>query len=702
MKSPFKFLDAFTRKDKKHFFGRDEEIERLYQMVFETPLVLIYGLSGTGKTSLVQCGLAGKFEGPDWFPFFIRRNDNINNSLNAAIDKYIRTDKDKKNFSLSKKISFINASYFRPVYLIFDQFEELFILGKEEEQTTFINSIKELLDAKISCRVIFIIREEYYGQLYNFEKTIPYIFNHRLRVEPMDRETVKRVLGESFGRFNISLESPEESRKEEIIDNISAQSSGIQLPYLQVYLDGLYKEDYLRTYGKNGHVEQYPNLEFPPLTFTKKEIKKFGTIENALEDFIDKQKEEIYQSLKKEKQKINKTTIPRILDALVTIEGTKLPVFCKKDVDQKIIPITGRFINRLPKNLSPKTLNRCIEKLENSRIIRFIDEKTFELAHDSIAAIIDQKRTEEDRRLNQIAGTLESAYREYNKHKVYLTRKQIDQYKKPVLLLKKQNRIDKEIFNFFEKSEESILQEEKKQKEADEQKIRNEQKIISEKGKRRTATVFAFIAFCLATLAGLQFFEANKLTEKAIKADFRSEVEAAYKFKAHLDYPTARNNITKAISLGTDAVEPFFFSRKRFLKLDQFEPSIKELKNFRVSWDSTNNYLNLADTCKLKYEKSNSNLSDIILLDILENYLNAFRFDNEQSICNRINETVVLIQEKISKWQQIQQSFEKSDYAKDKSKTPKEMVEKLNQYKSLIKHYKVDAIPIECKKQGNS
>ena len=31
MTSPFKFLDAYTKEDKAIFFGRDNEIEELYQ-----------------------------------------------------------------------------------------------------------------------------------------------------------------------------------------------------------------------------------------------------------------------------------------------------------------------------------------------------------------------------------------------------------------------------------------------------------------------------------------------------------------------------------------------------------------------------------------------------------------------------------------------------------------------------------------------
>ena len=123
MKSPFKFLDAFTLKDSKFFFGREKEIDALYEMVFESPLILIYGLSGTGKTSLVQCGLASRFDGPDWFPFFIRRNENINDSLNKELDVCITK---KKEMNLTDKISYLTTKYLRPVYLVFDQFEELF------------------------------------------------------------------------------------------------------------------------------------------------------------------------------------------------------------------------------------------------------------------------------------------------------------------------------------------------------------------------------------------------------------------------------------------------------------------------------------------------------------------------------------------------------------------------------------------------
>jgi len=50
MKSPFKFLDSYTKEDADIFFGRYKEIEALCQKAIESDILLLYGISGTGKT----------------------------------------------------------------------------------------------------------------------------------------------------------------------------------------------------------------------------------------------------------------------------------------------------------------------------------------------------------------------------------------------------------------------------------------------------------------------------------------------------------------------------------------------------------------------------------------------------------------------------------------------------------------------------
>ena len=74
MNSPFKFLDSYNKEDKEIFFGCERETEELYQKVFKSKIMLVYGVSGTGKSSLIICGLANIFQDTDWLPLNIRED----------------------------------------------------------------------------------------------------------------------------------------------------------------------------------------------------------------------------------------------------------------------------------------------------------------------------------------------------------------------------------------------------------------------------------------------------------------------------------------------------------------------------------------------------------------------------------------------------------------------------------------------------
>src|SRR4030043_2486355 len=96
MKSPFKFLDSYTKDDREIFFGRNREIEELYQRVFDSKLLMDYGVSGTGKSSLIHCGLANKFLDTDWLPIVIRRGGNIIESMSSGIKAASITEQQSK------------------------------------------------------------------------------------------------------------------------------------------------------------------------------------------------------------------------------------------------------------------------------------------------------------------------------------------------------------------------------------------------------------------------------------------------------------------------------------------------------------------------------------------------------------------------------------------------------------------------------
>jgi len=126
---------------------------------------------------------ASRFDESDWLPVNIRRGSNIVESLNEVFNKQALTPL-KKNLSVSEKLQSIYLDHFKPVYFIFDQFEELFIFGSAKEKNHFIKLIKEIVESETQCRIIFIIREEFLAGITEFEPDLPEIFSNRFRVPP--------------------------------------------------------------------------------------------------------------------------------------------------------------------------------------------------------------------------------------------------------------------------------------------------------------------------------------------------------------------------------------------------------------------------------------------------------------------------------------------------------------------------------------
>jgi hypothetical protein len=519
MKSPFKFLDAFTLKDKDAFFGRDQEIDTLYSVVFKTPMLLVYGLSGTGKTSLIQCGLASRFDGPDWYPVFIRRNDNINTSTAAVMRNALGSlAKD----SLSENVSMLLRKTLRPVYLLFDQFEELFILGKEEEQKAFMESIRELLDAQLPSKIVLIMREEYIGQLYAFETMIPELFDHRFRVEPMGPNKVKSVISNSFEKFNIHLAEPKDELLEMMVHNISDPRTGITLPYLQVYLDMLYRDKYRKQYGQT-ETEAYPKLDI-----TKSDIAGIGRIDNVLERFLEDQTRELRVQLVQKYKSVKPNVIQNVLDVFVSEEGTKRPVAYKQSGEDIIL---AEEASATLKDIPPAMLTEILNTLHQDRILRRGDEN-FELAHDSLALVIDGRRSQSQKQLQNIRKRLANAYEEFQKTGAFLNQKQLAAFDE----FRPQLGLSAEMEKFLDKCEEEVIRQASEEKD----RLQQESRMAQQKKLARTRGILLSMAVGLAALAGFMWFKAN-----AAKGVIQEKVELLDKERSSLDSLYTRSLIAQ-------------------------------------------------------------------------------------------------------------------------------------------------------------
>ncbi len=350
---PFKFLDPYYKEDRTIFFGREQEIEELYQRVFRTNLLLVYGRSGTGKTSVVQCGLAARFGSMDWFELFIRRNQDINVSLSESISKAAKTPI-SSDMTIYEKLESLYLDYFKPIYLIFDQFEELFILGGNTEQSRFIRDIASVIDRKIPVKVVLIMREEYLAQLYDFERILPTIMDNRFRIEHMGRYNAISMI-----RSACELAEPpillEEGIEQKIVDIVTEERGRVQLTYLQVFLHRMFR------LAEERHT---PQLEF------NNEIRtEAGQIDDVLQEFVDKQIEDFTTEYH------HKGLALTFLKVFVSRQSTKVPL-------QKVT-----VYERLS-HISKDKIDLCFQFFEKRRVLRPLEDDQFELIHDSVAAKI--------------------------------------------------------------------------------------------------------------------------------------------------------------------------------------------------------------------------------------------------------------------------------------------------------------------------
>ena len=344
--SPFKFLDAYSKDDKAIFFGRRQETLELYDRIFETNLVLLYGASGTGKTSLINCGLGNEFEVSDWHPIFIRREDNLITSFREKLQEHA-IKKQPEDISLPHFIQSLYLDYFKPIYLIFDQFEELFILGTKEEQTTFFEAIYEILNAHISCKILISMREEYIAYISDFEKIVPTLFDNRLRVEKMNTGKLEEVIEGTSVEFNIELKNtPQNKVSDLILDKLKNKNNEIELVNLQVYLDRLYRLDQEREPGSH-------------IIFDEELINTTGNLDDVMAYFLDEQLEALERELEQHFE-IEANNIPlKILFELVTDNGTK------QTVDMRCI---ARDLKN--DNIDSIVVEYCIKRFREMRILR--------------------------------------------------------------------------------------------------------------------------------------------------------------------------------------------------------------------------------------------------------------------------------------------------------------------------------------------
>lgn len=484
-----KFLSAFRRGEEDFFFGRDEETRALYELVSNSSLVLVHGNSGTGKTSLIQCGLSSMFDSADWLPIHIRRESNLQDAIVSSLDKYLERVEAQlaPEATIMDRIATISREYAREVYLIFDQFEELFILGNQEEQQAFFHQLRTILEHELRCHVLLVTREEYFVELHEFDSPRLALFDHRLRVRPMSVDQIRKVVAGTFAAANIKLEGDEDQLLDNIVEIVTKDQVSAQLAYLQVYMDALYQR--CRTdEAQTGYAA----------IVSQEKLDQLDGLEEVFSSFINQATNKIQQQLQEKYDgKLPSTFTNVVLDAFVTEDGTRRPVQFKRN-EQEHINASEQLTRHIHLTKYPNAaLSDCIQHLEEYRILHTLNNNIVELAHDSVAAIIDQQRTLEARELNQISSEFRIAYQQYlqdPQKTTFLSPSQIAKVEPYLDQLLASDRVGEAEARFFDKS----VQHRKKQE------------------RTRTRVYQLTIGILLLSLLASGLFEVNRQQKRAI------------------------------------------------------------------------------------------------------------------------------------------------------------------------------------------
>jgi WD40 repeat protein len=401
---PFLFLNRYERKHAEIFFGRSYYIRGLYSRVTDKnspPIILLYGQSGVGKSSLLEAGLLPRLEDTHNI-IYIRRNQEkgLYGTLEAAlINKKLLWGVQGGGFlekSPPCQWKEFEAQTGKPLVIIVDQVEEVFTRPNKSlhnEFKDFLEALKSIFGNPMIYprgKLILGYRKEYHPEI---EKQLGMNELDRsfLFLEPLNRQDIIEVVTgltrtqRLMDRYNLKVED----RLPVIIaDDLLEDRASPVAPTLQIILTKMWdisKKD-----------EFSPVREFTIDRY--RELRREGLL---MEDFFELQMVKL-RDWKKD------VVDPGLALDLLKFHTTGLGTACSRKIDE--IQQNYRHYG--------DTIDDLVKKLKELYLLTDTNHSKNEtsLAHDTLAPVIIKEYNDSDKPGQRAARILAAKSEDFKKN----------------------------------------------------------------------------------------------------------------------------------------------------------------------------------------------------------------------------------------------------------------------------------------------
>lgn len=298
--NPFPGLRPFAPEESDLFFGRKGESDEVLDKLLRNRFVTVMGASGTGKSSLIYCGVLPGIRNDKlskWKIFSFRPGSdpfgNLANTLSAGTETGKVVSPDDPD-GIPGMIASLKLAGNVKVLLVIDQFEELFRYGALGGKDTlaserFVNSMVNAVN-QLSVNVFTIItmRSDFIGECAYFQGLTQLINSSNYLVPHMGRENYREAIE---GPVKYAGARIDQALVEELLNHIGDRTD--QLPVLQHAM--------MRTWT------YWQELDESDRPVGKSDYDSVGTMSNAMSLHANEAYEELNQRGKEICEKMFKT-----------------------------------------------------------------------------------------------------------------------------------------------------------------------------------------------------------------------------------------------------------------------------------------------------------------------------------------------------------------------------------------------------------